>query len=82
VALKINDIVYVTLSEMTSILDVSRPMIDYWIKRNQIDGIINMDDVQMIEQYIGTEIPTLKKRKYKNYIVPLSEVLKKKERAK
>lgn len=90
-SIKINEIVYLTLSEAAMIMDIHPTLMSHYVHRNEFPGMIDLNDHEPMVGEIARhsmQVPEEKIAKFSNerqrryYLIPFNSVLEKMERRK
>lgn len=76
-AIKVGSQTYVTAREAAKIIGVNRVRIGYYLMRNKLEGVIDLDDSSIISEYIDQHENPLETKSNKTFLIPLESVIKK-----
>lgn len=77
-AIKVGDQTYVTAREAAKIIGVNRVRIGYFLMRNKLEGVIDLDDSSVIVEHIDQHESPLENKNNKTFLIPLESAIKKK----
>jgi hypothetical protein len=76
-AIKVGDQTYVTAREAAKIIGVNRVRIGYFLMRNKLEGVIDLDDSSAIAEHIDQHENPLENKNNKTFLIPLESAIKK-----
>jgi hypothetical protein len=76
-AIKVGDQTYVTAREAAKIIGVNRVRIGYFLMRNKLEGVIDLDDSSIIAEHIDQHENPLENKNNKTFLIPLESAIKK-----
>jgi len=76
-AIKFGDQVYLTAREAAKVIGVNRVRIGYFLMRNKLEGVIDLDDSSIISEYIDQHENPLEEKNNKTFLIPLESAIKK-----
>lgn len=81
-AIKFGDQVYLTAREAAKVIGVNRVRIGYFLMRNKLEGVIDLDDSSIISEHIDQHENPLETKNNKTFLIPLESAIKKKSELK
>ena len=75
-AIKVGDQTYVTAREAAKIIGVNRVRIGYFLMRNKLEGVIDLDDSSIIAEHIDQHENPLENKHNKTFLIPLVSAIK------
>lgn len=77
-AIKFGDQIYLTAREAAKVIGVNRVRIGYYLMRNKLEGVIDLDDSSIISEHIDQHENPLENKNNKTFLIPLESAIKKK----
>ena len=81
-AIKVGDQTYVTAREAAKIIGVNRVRIGYFLMRNKLEGVIDLDDSSIIAEHIDQHENPIENKNNKTFLIPLESAIKKRSELK